>query len=113
MAFITFAIGVVQFYRLEFKAIQSQLEAEGSTINSISQGKRHKLFHSLSKPIALMFLILGALSLIFGTFRYFQVQFHMINNTFPAARFSLVLLVILLFAILVILTILDVRLTLT
>lgn len=51
--------------------------------------------HSLGKPICIIGVIVGVLSLIFGTSRYIQVQSLLMRDFYPATRLTLTSLVIL------------------
>lgn len=79
LSFITIGIGVTQLFRLQDKAD--------------SGGHNAQALKRFGKPLGSLFVILGIITLIFGTVRFFKVQRMLTKNYYPATRLALVLLI--------------------
>jgi len=81
LSFITIGIGVTQLFRLQDK-----------DANSKSNNDSHAL-KRFGKPLGSVFVILGIITLVFGSVRFFKVQRMLTRNYYPATRLALVLLI--------------------
>lgn len=101
LTFITFGIAFLQFFRIDQKMV---VIATDTTIdNTITK---------LSKPISIICILSGILCLIFGSFRYFQVQYYLIGfNYYPITRLSIIILLLINLSIVLLLLLLDFKIT--
>lgn len=95
LAFITIGIGVTQLARLERKSalvhvIDGYVNLDGQVNSAILK---------MGKPLGLIFIILGIVTLIFGFIRFFKVQAMLTKNYYPASRLSIITLIITIFVI--------------
>lgn len=81
LSFITIGIGVTQLFRLD-----DEHSKKFSILTSANIQK-------LGKPLGSVFVVLGIITLVFGTNRYFEVQALLVNNSYPATRFAVIFLV--------------------
>lgn len=75
LSLTTIGIGVVQLFKLQIKGELDELAHHG-------------------KPIGAGFFILGILCLLFGCYRFFNVQALLLKDKYPISYFSTLLLVI-------------------
>jgi uncharacterized membrane protein YidH (DUF202 family) len=101
LSFITIGIGITQLARLEAKSTSgsSSIMVQDITINL---KKRHSALTTFGKPLGLIFLLLGILTLVFGFLRFFKVQAMLTRNYYPASRLSVAFLIAILFAVIVV-----------
>ncbi|KAK6461116.1 hypothetical protein DFJ63DRAFT_320505 [Scheffersomyces coipomensis] len=110
MTLVTFSIGFLQIYRLDMKSNNKVIDETTGEEYDIGD-KANKVYQSLAKPISTLCIVLGILGCIFGLIRYFQVQFLLIRNYFPATRLFIIILIIINLAMLILLILLDIKLT--
>lgn len=99
LTFLTFGIGFLQFYRIEIKTPNYQINNELLIIEK------------LTKPIGLICIILSILTLSFGTFRYFQVQNSLMIDNYPATRLTIIILIMFNLSMLILLMILNIKIS--
>ncbi|KAK6205170.1 uncharacterized protein RJT21DRAFT_13645 [Scheffersomyces amazonensis] len=107
---VAFGIGFLQIYSLDIKANSIVVDQNTGQSQNLTNDT-HKMYQALTKPISSICVILGILSCIFGLTRYFQVQFLLIRNYYPATRLLLVILILVNLAMLILLLILDAKVT--
>lgn len=102
LSFITIGIGITQLSRIE----TNSQNPGGSTVaiqNAILHLKDRKSTISVyGKPLGLIFIILGIITLIFGFLRFFKVQAMLTKNYYPASRISIIVLITSIFVIIII-----------
>lgn len=89
LAFITLGIGITQLFRLEKP--NSKIKTTNSLISL--ENSNNDIILKAGKPLGSIFIILGIITLIFGMNRYFQVQFFLTKDYYPATRLSIFLLI--------------------
>ncbi|RCK62422.1 hypothetical protein Cantr_09136 [Candida viswanathii] len=93
LAFITLGVGITQLFRLE------KPNSKILTSNSVLplRDTNSDVILRAGKPLGAVFIILGIITLLFGMNRYFQVQFFLQKNYYPATRlgiFSLIAVIL-------------------
>ena len=86
------SLGYLQFLRIEERAYKA-LKNNASEL--VVFGPRYKDIHEYGGLISTISCALALVMMIFGTIRYFQVQRMLMNNYFPATRFSIILVLLL------------------
>ena len=103
LAFITLGIGITQLFRLEKP--NSKIHTS-STVIPLSRaphnGENSQIITRFGKPLGSIFIILGILTLVFGMKRYFQVQYFLTKDFYPATRLSIFVLISIILAIVVV-----------
>ncbi|RCK59334.1 hypothetical protein Cantr_07778 [Candida viswanathii] len=89
LAFITLGIGITQLFRLEKP--HSKILTSSSVLPL--RDTNSDIILRAGKPLGAVFIILGIITLIFGMNRYFQVQFFLQKDYYPATRLSIFLLI--------------------
>ena len=99
LTFLIFGIGFLQFYTIESK------------LSSISSSIVVNIDYYL-KPIGLIFFILSLITLLFGIFRFLQIQFYLINNNYyPVTRLIIIFLIIGNLSMVILLIILNIKIS--
>ncbi|KAF6063856.1 MCM2/3/5 family protein [Candida albicans] len=101
LAFLTFGVGFLQYYRVESKA--SVLESNSKT----------SAIERLNRPIGSICMVLSGLTLIFGAVRYFQVQDLLQNDYYPATRFTILIILLMNLSMLIVVFALDIEVSVT
>lgn len=101
LAFLTFGVGFLQYYRVESKA--SVLESNSKT----------SAIERLNRPIGSICMVLSGLTLIFGAVRYFQVQDLLQNDYYPATRFTILIILLMNLSMLIVVFALDIEVLVT
>lgn len=103
LAFITLGIGITQLFRLEKPNSKIQTS---STVIPLSRtphnGENSQIITRFGKPLGSVFIVLGMLTLLFGMKRYFQVQYFLTKDYYPATRLSIFVLISIILAIVVV-----------
>ncbi|RLV95388.1 40S ribosomal protein S30-B [Spathaspora sp. JA1] len=89
LAFITIGIGVTQLLRMDGSNSTAKLKIVVDKPVTFKFGK----------TIGSIFIIIGILSLVFGCQRYFEVQYMLTRDKYPAARLGIIGLLVLVFSI--------------
>lgn len=89
LAFITLGIGITQLFRLEKP--HSKILTSSSSLPL--KDSNNDIILKAGKPLGSIFIILGIITLIFGMNRYFQVQYFLTKDYYPATRFSIFTLI--------------------
>ncbi|CAH2351012.1 hypothetical protein CLIB1423_02S10264 [[Candida] railenensis] len=90
--FLTLSIGMLQIFLVQEMAFSTYFKGKKSDLD---YNPKYLYVHSLGKPICIVGVIVGVLSLMFGTSRYIQVQSMLMRDFYPATRLTLSFLVIL------------------
>lgn len=96
LSFITIGIGITQLFRLNDPVDKTP----SPLLTEVFESKNPSI-HKYGKPLGSIFVILGILTLIIGANRYFTVQAMLVNNKFPATRFGILSLIILIASIII------------
>ncbi|CAK9442244.1 uncharacterized protein LODBEIA_P59870 [Lodderomyces beijingensis] len=112
LTFLTFGVGFMQFFRLEQKTQCSDLAQPLPPSASLYDHDVTSSVIALCRPIGAMCVIMGILTLIFGGVRFFHVQSMLLNDQFPISRFAVVVLILINLAILILLLVLNFKLSL-
>ncbi|KAI3406528.1 hypothetical protein KGF56_000660 [Candida oxycetoniae] len=107
VTFLTLGIGFMQFFRIEQKSQCKDIATVIPISKSIYDKDVVATVLSLCRPIGGMCIIMGMLTLFFGSFRYFQVQNMLMKDEFPVMRLGLVVLIIINLSILILLLVLN------
>ncbi|CCE85327.1 Piso0_004915 [Millerozyma farinosa CBS 7064] len=91
LAFVSLGIGFTQLFRLEEKGSSVIM---GNAYYPLS--REHSSLEAWSKPLGIAFVSLGILTLFNSISRFFKVQRMLVHNYYPAARFSILLIVVVL-----------------
>lgn len=75
-----------------------RLEERGSSVimgdSYYPLNREQVLLEAWSKPLGIAFVLLGILALLNSILRFFKVQSMLVHNYYPAARFSILLIVV-------------------
>lgn len=108
LAFILVGLGFTQFYRLE----QRTAAAAANDIRfEIPEDRIHGTFKQLGKPLGTLSFALAAITLLFGVYRYYQVQIMLTREFYPATRITVIVLLIINLVMLILLLILNIKVT--
>ncbi|CAK7893605.1 hypothetical protein CAAN1_08S00716 [[Candida] anglica] len=107
LAFATVAIGIMQFVRVEERAVTSFYLGQAAPI---TKDRLYNTMHSLGGPLGVITVSLSIIILFFGVVRYLQVQAMMMKDYFPATRLILLVVFTVNLAILVLILVLGVQL---
>lgn len=108
LAFILVGVGFTQFYRLEQRTAAVVID---DTRIDIHADHLHGTFRQLGKPLGTLSFALAAITLLFGVYRYYQVQMMLTRDFYPATRITVILLLIINLVILILLLILNIKVT--
>lgn len=95
LTFVTIGIGVAQLFRLEEKS--SQVNINGVIIN-LSNDAKSSTIRELGKPLSILSILLGILTLLIGIFRFYQTQKLLVRDIYPATRIGVAIIVIFILA---------------
>ncbi|KAI5949490.1 hypothetical protein KGF57_004700 [Candida theae] len=120
LAFVTFGIGFMQFYRLEEKSQCPEISQPLPHPSSAASSASTSLFNhnisdtviALCRPIGGMCIILGILTILFGMYRFFTVQRALMKQEFPVTRLTVVVLLLVNLSILLLLLVLNFKVSL-
>lgn len=90
LSFITIGVGITQLFRIE-AARSSNLTLKGLTL-FLSNDSDEAINH-FGKPLGVTFIILGICTLIYGSLKFFRVQWFLTQNKYPVSRIGLGLLI--------------------
>lgn len=107
LSFITIGVGVTQLFRIEDKSANAILDGSHILFNT----KADFSIHKFGKPLGGTFIALGISTLLFGLFRFFQVQSMLTKNYYPASRLSIFLLICIILAIILITLVMTLKAT--
>ncbi|CAN3372419.1 hypothetical protein DIURU_002481 [Diutina rugosa] len=88
LSFITIGIGVTQLFRLEAKSTSVEVN-----YGVVLLGDKSTIIAHYGKPLGSVFIVLGILTLLFGCWRFFQVQHALTGGLYPASRLGVLLLI--------------------
>lgn len=108
LAFILVGVGFTQFYRIEQKTAAAAIDG---TKFKIHEDHLHVTFKQLGKPLGTLSFALAAITLLFGVYRYYQVQMMLTRDFYPATRITVIVLLIINLVILILLLILNIKIT--
>lgn len=106
LAFILVDVGFTQFYRLE---VRSAAAVADDIRFDIPEDRIHETFKQLGKPLGTLSFVLAAITLLFGVYRYYQVQMMLTREFYPATRITVIVLLIINLVILILLLILNIK----
>lgn len=109
LTFLLLGIGITQFSRLEFKS--SSVISDDSNYK-IPTDSISDVLAQLGRPLCVLPLVLAALTILFGVYRYFQVQMMLTREFYPATRITVIILLILNLVMVILLLILNIKVTL-
>ncbi|ABN66151.1 predicted protein [Scheffersomyces stipitis CBS 6054] len=101
VTFVTFGIMFLQFFRLE----------EKSNFKYDIADKKTRTIHGMSRPLAGMCILLGLFTVLFGGYRYFEVQSLLMRSYYPATRLSIAVLILVNVALFVLLFTIDIKIS--
>lgn len=95
LTFVTIGIGVAQLFRLEEKS--SLVNINGVTIK-LTNDEKSSIIRNLGKPLSILSILLGILTLLIGIFRFYQTQKLLVRDVYPATRVGVMIIVIFILA---------------
>lgn len=101
LSFISIGIGITQLFRLEDKSTDVNINNTTIELNDDSKQKGKSII-KYGKPLGSAFVSIGILTLLIGFVRFFQVQYMLTKDYYPASRLSILLLVVLILVIVLI-----------
>jgi uncharacterized membrane protein YidH (DUF202 family) len=101
LSFVTIGVGVTQLFRLENKSTKVDINNSTVLLTDDKSGKG-KAIDKYGKPLGLIFIILGILTLLMGFVRFYQVQHMLTKNYYPATRLSILSLIVLILVVVII-----------
>lgn len=107
LAFILVGVGFTQFYRLELRTAAAAVADDISF--DIPEDRIHETFKQLGKPLGTLSFVLATITLLFGVYRYYQVQMMLTREFYPATRITVIVLLIINLVILILLLILNIK----
>lgn len=93
LSFISLGIGVTQLFRLEDKATKVKINNTTLALSDDALDKGKSII-KYGKPLGSLFIIIGIITLLLGFLRFFQVQYMLTKSYYPAARLSILALVV-------------------